>query len=412
MQLTTKKIVSTIFKITIIAGISIFALGLFYTLQKSVAKSNSKYFEYQWNQREIVDTLLKQYAEQLSQKDSLSQLADFTRKHKKSKKKFSFHAPQKLKKNLASIVQAQQRLALMNDTIFVKNYFDKRIHINTKLYSRETLIKKQIDSSCTFICVPIILVDSTLPQKRIDGWYNVKTVIQADSSAFYLHNPNFGLWLVLLLLEISLAILCIPLQVYYLFWVTPRYVEDNEIDFSFLSSAFVFAFVALFCMVFFNSFIFKNHTGFLPFDWFQSSSSSVFESINYIGYFAGALSLTGFIKCVLQANKIRLLVRKPKVSLLTMQESFQEIKQNLRIYFVVALFQILLSTLSILALVYSINNLPIVNAFSKIDGNELISYKVVCLYGLMHFLVVLVFYVVARQIIISVPEKYKIIVEY
>lgn len=363
--------------------------------------ARSPFHEIVWNGRAVVDSMMiSAYSNINKEADSVLQQKitaynDTLVAHKildsvklgKAKDSISKKLDTTIRQSKQKVVDSLKNvLDRMSDSILNNQYFKNNFQIQANLL--DTL--RWNPDSGRFIPDNVLVTwrDASLPLKKVQA--KMPLVKNAFNNSYYLFvskYPTFGIWTVLLLLQVAFYFFLLPWLIYMVF-LKDNPVVEYESRQSILYVSVIGAIVLTICI----AFVFgpsKDGDFILP-AYFMQNLHLMFIAISLPGYLASIFCFTGFLKCGTQLMLLK--QNLTDVNKDATIKTMKELRQDFNNYFYCVAVILSLAVFATGTFFSGLNSLDIVQQISRSKGYNFLRYDFVYLYGLMHSFILLIFY--------------------
>ncbi len=356
----------------VVVGIITFALAFHFILDGKDVKK--QFHELRWEPREVLYTVID------SALQDTSVIPELVRERQKqelmSPGKKSIDSLLNVQKK--ALVHIREQVATMSNSA-VETYANKMIRLDPAFGFRSLPDIADDDSTYAYPLM-VIYADTALPTKTVNHTYCLK-VKYMDSDQFMLKYPNFGFWMLLLLIQVILYVLLI------LFLLTKLFTPMNNFPLGWKIAYVVL--IVLVCIAFNYLLLSSNaDTVIVKPVLFMCSMNNVFDVVNMLGYITAALCLTGMIFCSTAAASIG-----KSANIGDHRAELVDINTSFRTYFFIAALTMTLAVVTSGQFYTALNTLDLVKAFNANIGHDYFRIELIYLYGILHTFILMIFYI-------------------
>jgi hypothetical protein len=221
----------------------------------------------------------------------------------------------------------------------------------------------------------------------------------------------FGLWAMLIVLQLTFFTLLIPWLYYKLYEPFINGKDDDYTPDPRIVSVHWSACV-LVCLLFYYFLLVADGNSFVKPQYFMTDLQKVLGITNLMGYFAAGLCLAGMLLIYVTVRRVKERVAgegetEEKV-LAERQQEYRDAEQRFNHYFMILATILTLGALATSSLFSGLNSLPFVKEVTKAQGFSPFPSDFVYLYGIVHSAVLLVAYLQIRAQLKELQQTLKI----
>ncbi len=388
-----KKIITFIRDLKLLVVLLVGAIAFMLSMRLVLGSKNEKQFhEIIWDSRAIVGELANNATKDTAR--TRAYVTNYLLPYETGKRQnIDSLLPSFRTAHLKALAGLQQKIAGMNDSLW-DHFIETRLFLVPDSACVDCLdmdtAKRYCGSDrCCLGNVEIVYMDTAFPQKQMRYKTSLPVKVYNCPEDFLSKYPLFGIWALLLVIQVTLFSFFIPWLLQMLFWRS----HDKDVKLIQLNRGVKLVYIVvivLACMGLYHLLLPGGDNNVLvKRQYFMAGIDDVFEVANIMGYLTAGLCLAGIVFSLIEIDK----ADEDKVF---SKEEIDYLESRFRHFLTIAGVLLSLAVFATGTFFSALNSLDFIRVISRSLGHSPVPNDYVLLYGLVHTFALLVFYIPAR----------------